>query len=277
LLKHSWTLTVILAIVVVPALAFSADNQIVVSGKITANADRTVTVPLEVTNQNNLAAIDIPLKFSEGVTLKEVNFENTRVSYFDLKVARIDQPNRTVVIGLLPQMTPTHKPDLVAGTGVVANLVFEVNDPTVTEITFEPVTLENPHHSPLFVYHQLDAGGKITGQRREVPEIKTAALALSDGSTVPQTYALRQNYPNPFNPTTEIAFDLPAATRVSLVVYNVLGQEVRTLVDGQLDAGSHTVQWNGTNNAGQQVSSGIYFYRLSSDRFNDTKKMLMLK
>ncbi|HVP06337.1 MAG TPA: FlgD immunoglobulin-like domain containing protein, partial [Candidatus Acidoferrum sp.] len=94
---------------------------------------------------------------------------------------------------------------------------------------------------------------------------------------LPQSYGLSQNYPNPFNPTTQISFALPKASQVELTVFNVLGQEVKTLVSGQMDAGSHTVVWDGTNSAGQSVSSGIYFYRISADQFSATKKMLMLK
>jgi hypothetical protein len=277
LLKRIWTLTVILVVVAAPAFLLAAGQSVVV-GKLAGNTDRTVTVPLEVTNQDNLTALDIPLKYSEGVTLKEVRFENTRVSYFDLKVARIDPQNRTVVIGLLPQTSPTRKPDLAAGTGVVANLIFEVDDPSVSAINLETVKLENPHHSLTFVYHQVDASGKVVGQRREEPEFNSVSASLSGvGANLPQQYDLGQNYPNPFNPTTEIEFALPKGGQVNLVVYNVLGQEVKTLVNGQMDAGSHKVQWDGTNSQGQSVSSGIYFYRLSAEQYNATRKMLMLK
>lgn len=276
MLKRTWTLTVILAIVAVPALVFAGTDHSVVAGQAVLNSDQTVTVPLEVTNQDNLMAIDIPLKYSEGVTLKAVSFENTRVSYFDLKVARIDPVSRTVVIGLLPQTSPAHKPDLSAGTGVVANLIFEKSDPSVSQISVEPVKLTNPNHQLLFVYHNVDNTGKILGQRREEPTFESAGSLVS-GAGLPQSYGLSQNYPNPFNPTTEIAFALPKASQVELTVFNVLGQEVKTLVSGQMEAGSHTVVWDGTNAAGQSVASGIYFYRISADQFSAIKKMLMLK
>jgi flagellar hook assembly protein FlgD len=88
---------------------------------------------------------------------------------------------------------------------------------------------------------------------------------------------LSQNYPNPFNPTTEISFALPSAGHVSLEVYNVLGQRVVTLVDGYREAGEHFVQWNSTDASGNQVSSGVYFYRLVAGQFVETKKMVLLK
>lgn len=94
---------------------------------------------------------------------------------------------------------------------------------------------------------------------------------------VPLTYSLTQNYPNPFNPTTKIGFDLPAASAVDLRVYDILGREVRSLVNEVRDAGSFTVTWDGKNNAGRMVASGVYIYRLQAGSFTATKKMVMMK
>ncbi len=96
-------------------------------------------------------------------------------------------------------------------------------------------------------------------------------------ANLPQEYVLHQNYPNPFNPTTEIRFSLPSAGDVTLQVYNLLGQQVRSLAGGFYEAGSHTLSWDGTNQAGQSVSSGVYFYRLQAGSFEETKKMMLLK
>ncbi|MCI0329610.1 MAG: multicopper oxidase domain-containing protein [candidate division Zixibacteria bacterium] len=85
------------------------------------------------------------------------------------------------------------------------------------------------------------------------------------------------NYPNPFNPETQIAFRLPNAGNVDLRIFNLLGQEVRRLVNGNLEAGDHTVRWDGRDAAGQSVASGIYFYRLETPDFKKTKRMLLLK
>ena len=100
--------------------------------------------------------------------------------------------------------------------------------------------------------------------------------------SLPQTFNLSQNYPNPFNPTTKIKYDLPQSAQVSLKVYNVLGQEVATLVNGQQSAGYYEATWNGKNNFGTQASSGVYFYRLEAtgdagQPFVSLKKMLLLK
>ena len=94
---------------------------------------------------------------------------------------------------------------------------------------------------------------------------------------VPTSYALNQNYPNPFNPSTEIAFALPQSGHVTLTVYNILGQAVKTLADEEMSAGPHQVTWDGSANGGSVAASGIYFYRLQANDFVATKKMTLLK
>jgi PKD repeat protein len=89
---------------------------------------------------------------------------------------------------------------------------------------------------------------------------------------MPTDMSLAQNYPNPFNPTTEISFSLPEASYVTLEVFNLTGQRVSVLVNGQLSAGEHTVRWDGSS-----VASGVYFSRLQSGSFVQTRKMILLK
>lgn len=94
---------------------------------------------------------------------------------------------------------------------------------------------------------------------------------------LPTSFALAQNYPNPFNPTTNIEFALPVRSNVTLSIYNLLGQKVRTLRDEEMDAGTYRISWDATNDAGSRVASGVYFYKLATDSFTDTKKMMLLK
>ncbi|HKK21777.1 MAG TPA: T9SS type A sorting domain-containing protein, partial [candidate division Zixibacteria bacterium] len=96
-------------------------------------------------------------------------------------------------------------------------------------------------------------------------------------NNLPESFSLGQNYPNPFNPTTEIFFTLSARARVSLVLYNMLGQQVRTLVDATLPVGRHSVNWDGKDYSGKQVASGVYLYRLVAGDKTQTKKMELLK
>lgn len=98
---------------------------------------------------------------------------------------------------------------------------------------------------------------------------------VSDG--LPKNFSLGQNYPNPFNPTTEILFDVPTHSRVCISIFNVLGQKVKTLVDEELPAGSYSRTWDGTDESGESLSTGVYLYRMESDDYTQSKKMILLK
>lgn len=94
---------------------------------------------------------------------------------------------------------------------------------------------------------------------------------------LPQTFALRQNYPNPFNPTTTIKYDVPVKSKIILKIFNIMGQEVKTLASGVKEIGRYDAVWDGRNAKGLQVASGIYIYRLSTPEGSISKKMILLK
>jgi hypothetical protein len=108
-------------------------------------------------------------------------------------------------------------------------------------------------------------------------EDPVSAIADKDPDIVIGKYHLEQNYPNPFNPTTEVTFRLGKAVDVDLAIYSVTGQKVRTLVKGHQKAGEHTVTWNGMNDVGQRVASGVYFYTIEAGDFKAIKKMVLIK
>jgi hypothetical protein len=111
-----------------------------------------------------------------------------------------------------------------------------------------------------------------------VLEYTGLATSVDDYAEIPDRYVLDQNYPNPFNPTTSIEFELPAATTVSVRVYNVMGQLVRTLVDAEMkEAGRHGVVWDGRNAAGYRVASGTYVYTLDYGDSRKARSMVLLK
>jgi len=95
---------------------------------------------------------------------------------------------------------------------------------------------------------------------------------ININSEIPNKFSLGQNYPNPFNPTTNIRYDLPKNSFVKLVVFDALGREVSTLVNETLQPGTYSVDWNAS-----EYTSGVYFYRLTTGNFVETKKMLMIK
>jgi hypothetical protein len=269
-MKRNVLVTSILVLFLVPAFVMAANSDKFVAAKMAPTSSDELVVPLDVANANKLVAMDIPLGFSEGAHLDEVVFTD-RVKSFEYKIANIDNENRQVVIGLI-SMVSKELPDLDVGSGPIAELHFTL-DNGVEGVEIKAIELENPNHSLTYYYNDYSSG------RPEVqsvhPEFETQYLERSN--PIPTVFALHQNSPNPFNPTTSVKYDMPKAGDVQISVFNVLGQRVTDLVNGYQEAGSHEVVWNGKDDGGSSVASGIYFYRIKTSEFSDTKKMLLLK
>jgi len=122
---------------------------------------------------------------------------------------------------------------------------------------------------------------KVTAQydiaESEYSNVVQIQVVGVDKLGLPDTYALEQNYPNPFNPITFINYQLPEATNVKIMIYNVLGQKVATLIDQPMNAGYYSVSWSGSNQFGSPVSSGVYLYRIETSGFSAVRKLMYLK
>lgn len=271
-MKRNLLVTSILVLFLVPALMAAESDKFVTAKAAPASTEDVLIVPVDVTNTHDLAALDIPLSFSEGAYLDKVTFTN-RVESFEVKIANIDNDNRNVVIGLISMVTG-EKPDMAAGSGAVAELHFKL-DPGVNNVEINPVEMEFPNHSLTYYYNDYSSGRPVV--KSVQPEVEAGQVFYSNPTAMPTKFALHQNSPNPFNPTTKIAYDMPAAGDVKISVFNVLGQHVSDLVDGYNEAGSYEVIWDGKDQAGEQVASGVYFYRIKTEQFSETKKMLLLK
>ena len=105
-----------------------------------------------------------------------------------------------------------------------------------------------------------------------VPSEIIGGVSVEEKTDLPQVFTLFQNHPNPFNPRTEISFHLPESSYITLTVFNALGQNVFTLIDGRKEAGSYQVTWDATG-----FPSGVYFYRLAAEGFVETRKMLLMR
>jgi hypothetical protein len=137
------------------------------------------------------------------------------------------------------------------------------------------LTVPEPDDTTYYRVCAVDTAGYASGYSDE---------ALSEGGTatgIEEVARLRthleHNVPNPFNPTTTIEFAVAVPARVQLVIYDVAGRRVRTLVDGQRRPDVYSVTWDGVDDRGQRVASGIYFYRLTAGAFSQTRKMVLLK
>jgi len=102
-------------------------------------------------------------------------------------------------------------------------------------------------------------------------------LSLEDIHGLPEVFTLYQNYPNPFNPSTQIQYALPTDANVSIAIYDLMGRQIRSLVNEQVNAGYHSTLWNATNDLGSPVSAGVYIYTIQAGEFRDVKKMILLK
>ncbi len=130
-------------------------------------------------------------------------------------------------------------------------------------------------------YHLWYTSFTFTAQGNQRAEIgyATSPVLASSGSEleIPDGYLLSQNHPNPFNGTTRLRYDLPERTDVVLVIYDILGRHIKTLVRGVEEAGFKSVAWNGTDQLGKPVSTGVYLYQIHAGDFTQTRKMLLLK
>jgi len=120
------------------------------------------------------------------------------------------------------------------------------------------------HNPPIYQFHCFDSDVSL-GVDDEKPNV------------FPGSFKLGQNSPNPFNPVTTIEYTVPQRSHVTITIYNILGQELATIVDEEKAAGEYSVVWNGKQEDGKPVSSGVYFYALKTDELVDSKKMLLLK
>jgi hypothetical protein len=136
---------------------------------------------------------------------------------------------------------------------------------------------------------EADVEGMLTGALLDgTPITGTAGICIVSNSAskrsvdsgeerAPKVDAIAQNYPNPFNPETEIRFQLPQASHVVVRIFNLSGQEIRTLVNAPYEAGYHTVRWDGRDNHGSPLASGVYLYRFDAGGFSQVKKMSLLR
>ena len=102
-------------------------------------------------------------------------------------------------------------------------------------------------------------------------------LSFINKQSIPNVYVLDQNHPNPFNPTTTLRYDLPEDVMVNITIYDMMGRQVKTLINGKQSAGYKSLQWNATNNLGQSVSAGLYLYMIQAGEFRQIRKMVLFK
>ncbi len=196
----------------------------------------------------------------------------------------VDIPENVVEIGVFEE-------DTCIGAVVVENsseqiLVYSDDlNRDQTPFSFEIITSNRGMNQPIdnYLVFNEDSGefenGLVISGRQESSIIKFENIDDPGNNITPviEKVQLHDNYPNPFNPETNISFSMPSEQKVQLTIYNLKGQKVRQLVNGVFASGKHSVVWNGKDDNGKQVCSGLYFYKLKTDNKEISKKMLLLK
>ncbi len=167
-------------------------------------------------------------------------------------------------------------------SGNVATAVCKVSVPLLPGSCLPPPVDNGPNYtitsacgsSSFTRVDGADATDELSAEQTQAAEENAAA---AETPALPDGFALLQNYPNPFNPATKIAFELPEATQVTVRIFNSLGEQIRTLADGQYAAGRHELNWNGDDDRGGKMSSGVYFYQMITPTFRESKRMLLAK
>ena len=145
-----------------------------------------------------------------------------------------------------------------------SSIVFQVYNGETDEVLFVPESLP---------FGVNDVAGSMAD-----PFIWDARyLMIGDPGYIPDVFSLSQNYPNPFNPVTRIGYGIPEKCDVKITVYNILGEQVATIVDGSKDPGYYFTAWDSRNDMGSVVSSGIYLYQIQAKGFVQTRKLLLIK
>jgi hypothetical protein len=236
--------------------ALTVDNVIVRPGA-------TLTIPIGLNNPGGILSSSLTLNFDPAV-LTFVELGATDLSKgFLMDYKEVDGSLRILLAGTVP----------IDKEGSLVNVTFQVAETaekgsqiSLTDIRFNEETILSQ-----------GAAAKVA--------LESEALGVSPfADNIPEEYSLAQNYPNPFNPETVVRFGLPGQSAVRLTIYDLHGRQVRGLLDGGLSPGYHEVTWDGRDDAGKQVSSGLYLYRLVArgdvsperDTFSQTRKLVLL-
>lgn len=276
------------------------NRDVVFDGDIAAFYNQLSSIGLVTLDLNTLAPLDSltfggQLFINLEMSSNKIYMLQVSTSESAIQIVDASQPNNLQVAGVitvepvLPGMgfgNPVLEMEAVGDTLLLGLrdgiLLYDVSDPyNPREIAGRRSGLEvlgMAWDGPLL--YMAERGDTVFGAGYYVLGYDSTITGVRDNprpEASPTDFELFQNYPNPFNPETVIRYHLPSASQVELAIYNILGQKVRTLVNSTLKPGAHKISWNGRNDAGVAVASGVYIYRLQADGYVKSRKMLLLR
>ena len=212
--------------------------------------------------ENNISTVNLVANNVDnfnGMTIK-FEYDSAQVDYNTFSSIQIGSGDYVHATELTPTSATFiyNAPTNLSGTFELGNITFNISG-----TKDEPVTVNTSY--------SLDGVNYVDGP------VITLNVTGVESDEVPSTFKLYQNYPNPFNPSTTIKYAVPKNVKVTLKIYDLLGREIATLVNDVKSPGVYSVKWNGKTMSGQQVSSGVYFYRLEAGNFVKVNKMILLK
>jgi len=221
---------------------------------ISISQSSSVVVPVSLNNAKNVNSLELTLNYDPS-KFKFQTFSNT-LKLGDQYIHGIEtNPGKAVFV--------VESPTAFSGTVSPSSLRFGFTGNSI------------PNGSVVTTQYSLNGQGLKDGP--SLTFSNNIVTAVENILEIPKQFELMQNYPNPFNPTTMIRFAMPKNAFVTLKIYDMLGREVKTLISGERNAGSYSIEWNGSNNYGSRVASGAYIYRIIAGDFSSVKKMILLK
>jgi len=245
------------AIEIIDALPVSDTQNLAGGGTLFINETmfqpgELLEVPVMLTNGDNLLSFELDLSYeSEAITLESIAWSDF-ISHFTIEENYETGSIKVAGLGTEPD----------GEEGVFATVSLFIAS-SFTDESFD-VTINK---------YRINESDPVEDV---VVTFTNSALGI-DENTIPTVYALHQNYPNPFNPTTQVKYALPETGSVQIMIYDLMGRKVRTLINSEQNAGFKTLQWNATNDRNELVSAGLYLYTIQAGEFRQTKKMVLLK
>lgn len=275
------------ASVVIPSLQTTKSRDEGTIQKRSAPPVESVSITVWIDSLGHLYAEPLPDAFGiDSVLLTATSGSDSAFHGFNVVVHPINDP--PVRVGQIADTT--FDENSISNLVLVTEIFFDVDGEILqyvaladTGLTFQ-ITADSLWITPVPEYFGIAAVILTATDDSGASAKDTFAVTIdevvgiNDGiSLLPKVFKLHQNYPNPFNPTTVIKYDLPEGGQVSVQIFNVLGQKVHTLINEYRAAGYHSVQWNGLNEIGRPVSSGIYIYRIEAGSNTRNLKMMLLR
>ncbi|MBN1153337.1 S8 family serine peptidase [candidate division KSB1 bacterium] len=222
---------------------------------VTAEPGQLINVPIMGSNFNSVKAFGFDL-----------GYPNEKMSFHSFRPGKLTESWELIDVA-------ENIPGVLTIGGLHIDQVDSIQMGTLIELTFL-IKKTSSQPTELWFFNLRD---DIQSAQISNGRIIQSNYQNTGELDIPIEYKLAQNYPNPFNPETDIQYDIPKQTFITMAIYNAMGQKIITLVSEEKRAGSHHVVWNGNDESGKPVPSGIYFYRLNTMDFNQTNKMLLIR